>query len=345
MILVAGALAHPAVMKALDLAPDGPPIDLPAGLAEAAAADGAGQVHAGQGQAVRVRPTAALIRYAEVMGLTPQVSAHGPVLALPLADAAGGPGGDAALAAAIARAVLASDQPADAVRRRLPMIAGWAASQQRAQAERGAPLPPGPADPDRLRIEAWSEPYARHFSVRQLHLRHKMHRGGWSEVMERAVFVSGDAVVVLPWDPVRDRVLVVDQPRAGPAARGDAQPWVYEPVAGRIDAGETPESTARREAEEEAGVKLGRMIAAPAHYPSPGIMAEYVYSFVGIADLPDESATVSGLETEGEDIRGTLIARETLTAMALDGRIVSGPLLILALWLDRHADALRAQGV
>ena len=31
-------------------------------------------------------------------------------------------------------------------------------------------------------------------------------------------------MVVLPWDPVRDRVLLVDQFRAGPAARGDGQP-------------------------------------------------------------------------------------------------------------------------
>ena len=54
-------------------------------------------------------------------------------------------------------------------------------------------------------------------------------------------------------------------------------------------------------------------------------------------------ATVSGLDAEGEDIRGHLVDRAELTRMALDGRIVNGPLLILALWLDREAGALRAR--
>ena len=153
--------------------------------------------------------------------------------------------------------------------------------------------------------------------------------------------MSGDAVVVLPWDPVRDRVLLVDQFRAGPAARGDGQPWIFEPVAGRIDAGETPQSTALREAEEEAGLRLSGLIPAPAFYPTPGIAAEFIYGFIGIADLPDGVATVTGLPSEGEDIRGQLVAREELMRMVLDGRIVSGPLMILALWLYRMAGELR----
>ena len=59
----------------------------------------------------------------------------------------------------------------------------------------------------------------------------------------RAAFVSGDAVTVLPYDPLRDRVLVVEQFRAGPQARGDAQAWQMEAIAGRIDPGETPEAS------------------------------------------------------------------------------------------------------
>lgn len=148
--------------------------------------------------------------------------------------------------------------------------------------------------------------------------------------------------MVLPWDPVRDRVLVIDQFRAGPAARRDPQAWLIEAVAGRIDAGETPVSTAHREAQEEAGLTLRRLISAPGHYPSPAILAEYLYSFIGIADLPDGSARVAGLDSEGEDIRGHLMPRGDLTRMALEGRLANGPLILLALWLDRMADALRA---
>ena len=38
-----------------------------------------------------------------------------------------------------------------------------------------------------------------------------------------------------------------------------------------------------------------------------------------------------------------LIPRDELMRMVLDGRIVSGPLMILALWLDRRADELRQE--
>lgn len=347
-----GPLAEPALTAALGLT--GRPVvvagRLTGGARAGLARDGWPAIgeHDDLLPGLEVEDSDRLARYAAITGLAP-VRWHGRMLlgvaagdTAPQADA-GGPW-PAELAAEVARDLLARpvDRPTAELARRLPMIASQVASRQRARAERGAPLAPGPAQADRLRLESRREAYAAHFSVEEHRLRHRLHRGGWSDPLDRAVFVSGDAVVVLPWDPVRDRVLLVDQFRAGPAVRGDGQPWLLEPVAGRIDAGETPESTARREAEEEAGVTLGAMFAALHHYPTPGIAAEYLYAFVGVADLPDDSAIVTGLPDEGEDIRGHLVSRAELTRMALDGRIVNGPLLILALWLDRQADALRA---
>lgn len=350
-VLLAGILADPAMLAALGLEPRGEPVALPGRLSAAPSAGlGANgwprwdSKAAGHVTAVAVDSTPDLARYAAIMGLAPALHGDTPVLGVgDTGDDATGEA-DPRLAAEIAADLLAqhADQTPENLRARLPMIAWRAASRLRAQAERGAPDAPGPAEPDRVRIEARATPYARYFAVEELLLRHRLHLGGWSDPLLRAVFVSGDAVVVLPWDPVRDRVLLVDQLRAGPVARGDAQPWLYEPVAGRIDPGETPESTARREAMEEAGVTLGALFPVPGHYPSPGIIAEFIYGFVGVADLPDDAATVSGLDAEGEDIRGHLVDRAELTRMALDGRIVNGPLLILALWLDRMADRLRA---
>lgn len=349
-VLLVGPLADPAMMSALDLSPAGAPVMLPGRLGGGGRAgiapDGwPGWDRAAKGR-VAAQPAAMtprLARYAEIMDLgaieTPEGKVMGAVPGRRPDDAPF----RAALAAQVAADLLARgpDTPAAAIRARLPMIAWWAASRLRARAERGLALPPGPAEQDRLRVDARREPYGRYFSVESLRLTHRLHRGGWSEPLERAVFVSGDATVVLPWDPGRDRVLVVDQFRVGPAARGDGQPWIYEPVAGRIDAGETPESTALREAEEEAGLRLSGLVPAPAFYPTPGIAAEFIYGFIGIADLPDGTATVSGLPAEGEDIRGHVIARDELLRMAMDGRIVSGPLLILALWLDRMADDVK----
>lgn len=349
-VLLVGPLAEPGMMAALGLAPLGATVTLPGRLTGGGRAGlaldawpGWDRTAEGSIAAQPVRPTRQLARYAEIMDLRPIDTPQGRMIgAVPGARPDDGRF-RAELAAQVAADLLARDpdQPAAAIRARLPMIAWWAASRLRAAAERGLSLPPGPEGEDRLRLESRREPYGHYFSVESLRLTHRLHRGGWSEPLERAVFVSGDATVVLPWDPVRDRVLVVDQFRAGPAARGDGQPWIFEPVAGRIDAGETPASTALREADEEAGLTLKGLIPAPAFYPTPGIAAEFIYGFVGIADLPDGIATVTGLPCEGEDIRGHVVARADLMDMVRDGRIVSGPLMILALWLDRTADELR----
>lgn len=279
----------------------------------------------------------ALRRYAAIFDLVPQVIDGREVLGFENDRQEGAWQPELAAGIADWLLTLPAERPAQDLRRRLPMIAGWVASRQRAGAETaGLPLIGPPGDP-RMQIRSRNEPYADYFSVESITLRQRRHRGDWSPDMVRAVFVSGDAAVVLPWDPVRDRVMLIDQCRAGPIARGDLQPWLYEAVAGRIDPGEVPEQAALREAVEETGLAITRLVPGPHHYPSPGCMGEYLYLYVGIADLPDEVAGFGGLDTEDEDIRSHLIPRAELTRMAMEGEIRNGPLLSLALWLELAA--------
>ncbi|MGB5870909.1 MAG: NUDIX domain-containing protein, partial [Albidovulum sp.] len=184
-------------------------------------------------------------------------------------------------------------------------------------------------------------PYAAYFSVEEYALRYRRFDGEMSAELERAAFISGDAAIVLPYDPIRDRVMVIEQFRVGPYARGDANPWLIEAIAGRVDGGESPEEAARREAVEEAGLTLEKLIAGPDYYPSPGAKAEYLYSFVGIADLPDAAAGTGGLEDEDEDIRSHVIPFAQLMALIASGEVNNAPLIILAYWLDGQRPALR----
>jgi nudix-type nucleoside diphosphatase (YffH/AdpP family) len=151
-------------------------------------------------------------------------------------------------------------------------------------------------------------------------------------------------VTVLPYDPICDRVLLIEQFRAGPMARGDAGAWQLEAIAGRIDAGETPEQAGRREAVEEAGLTLGALLPVAQYYPSPGIMTEYLYSYVGLVDLPDGIAGVFGQEDEAEDIRGHLISFERMMELVASGEIANSPLILTALWLQRERVRIRAGG-
>jgi nudix-type nucleoside diphosphatase (YffH/AdpP family) len=198
----------------------------------------------------------------------------------------------------------------------------------------------GPAD---VVSQARRWPYSHYFAVEEHDLQFRRFDGGMSPPLDRAVFISGDAAVVLPYDPVRDRVLLIEQFRVGPYARGDVSPWLLEAVAGRIDGGETPQEAARREAEEEAGLKLRDLIAGPRYYPSPAAKAEYIYSFVGIADLPDGTEGIGGLATEAEDIRSHLIGFEALMRLIGSGEIDNAPLMLIALWLERLRPDLRSQ--
>lgn len=211
----------------------------------------------------------------------------------------------------------------------------------RVRAQRAAPTTQRRAmAPDDVAVARRTQPYAAFFAVEEYDLRFRRFDGALSPVINRAAFISGDAVTVLPYDPLRDRVLLIEQFRMGPYARGDTQPWMLEPIAGRIDVGETPEGAARREAVEEAGLTLGDLLWVDGYYPSPAIKTEFIYSYVALCDLPDGVAGVFGLEGEAEDIRGHLISFDAFMALVASGEVAVGPLLITALWLQRERGRL-----
>lgn len=197
------------------------------------------------------------------------------------------------------------------------------------------------AGPGDVVVERLRQPYAHFFAVEEYDMRFRRFDGAMSAQINRAVFLSGDAVTVLPYDPVRDRVLLVEQFRAGPLGRGAAQPWQLEAIAGRVDPDEGPEAAARREAVEEAGLQLGALELVAGFYPSPGAKSEYLYNYVALCDLPDGVEGVFGVASEAEDIRGHLIDFAEFIGMVSSGEIENGPLLVTALWLQRERGRLR----
>ena len=343
-VLLVGILAQPDMLDVFGLT--GTPESLPGGLTGGARAgidrDAWPRLAAGQGTvaAMRVVPNAALTRYAAVMGLVAQDG----ILGLGHGTAEGEP--QPPLATAVARHILAipADRSPDDIVARLPMIGVVAASELRGA---GSPHSGDPLVerrvPGDVQIMSRDETHSGFFSVQVCRLRHRTHAGGMTPLLRREALVSGDAVVLLPWDPVRDRVLLIEQLRIAPVVRADPQPWLLEPIAGRVDAGETVEDAARREAREEANLTVTRLFPAIHHYPSPGVLGEYLYLYVGIADLPDGIEGVHGLEAEAEDIRGHLTSRAELTRMAMSGQVKNGPLAMIALWLELRHTALRAE--
>jgi len=225
----------------------------------------------------------------------------------------------------------------DEIVRRFPGIriraAAWVAAQSRA----------GDPDHDLSRdvvVHAHHRRYSNFFAAEEMDLQYRRYDGHLSPVLNRGAQMLGPAVVVLPYDPVRDTVLLVEQFRTPVFMGGDPAPWVWEPVSGMIDPGEAPEMAARRETVEEAGLDLMRLEQVAGVYSSTGASSEFVHMFVGLGDF-ETRLQGGGLAEEGEDIRVEIVSYADLMQGVDQGRYRDMPLVTCALWLARHRDRLR----
>ncbi|MEN9012663.1 MAG: NUDIX domain-containing protein [Yoonia sp.] len=222
-----------------------------------------------------------------------------------------------------------------------PMIEkrGWAKA---AALESHAPakLRYMPKDGD-VKILTSGAPSGGFFKLQAVEVQHRQFDGKYSAALQREVFMGVDAVMVLPYDPKRDRVLLVEQIRMGPALRRDANPWTLEPIAGMVDATETPEQSARRESIEEAGLTDLDLVHLTSYYPSPGASADYFYTYLGLCELPDGHPEFGGLDNEAEDLRLHVISFDQAMDLVASQEINAGPLIMMLSQLSMQRNALR----
>ncbi len=181
--------------------------------------------------------------------------------------------------------------------------------------------------------------YDGYFRVDRYRLRHKLFAGGWSEEITREVFERGHAAAVLPYDPLRDAVVLIEQFRVGAYAAG-LDPWVIEAVGGIIEAGESPEQVARREAEEEAGCTITALEPIGRVFSSPGGCSETLSLFCGRVDAAGPGG-LFGLTQEQEDIRAFTLSREAALERLAKGEIINATAVIVLQWLALNHGRLR----
>lgn len=149
----------------------------------------------------------------------------------------------------------------------------------------------------------------------------------------------GEVAAVLPFDPVRNEVVLIEQFRVGAWSAGWAQPWLVECVAGVVEAGETPEEMVKREAREEADCDITALEPIARYFSTPGACSERVHLFCGRVDATGLGG-VHGLAEEGEDIRATIWPVADALAMLETGQICNSMTLIALQWLAGHHAAL-----
>jgi ADP-ribose pyrophosphatase len=180
-----------------------------------------------------------------------------------------------------------------------------------------------------------------YFRVDRYRLRHRLFGGGWSRPLQRELFERGHAAAVLPYDPQRDSVLLIEQFRIGPYAHGGS-PWQIEIVAGIIHDAETAADVARREALEEAGCSIGpELLPIAAYYMSPGAVSEHLTLFCAPTDLTGAGG-IHGVADEDEDIRVHVLPFATALEWLAAGRIQNTPAIIALQWLALNRARLQA---
>ena len=179
------------------------------------------------------------------------------------------------------------------------------------------------------------------FRFDKLRLKTRKFNGGWSEAMSREVFVRGNAVGALLYDPQTDKLLMLEQFRPGCVYDPTQSPWQFELVAGMTEAGETNENVVHREAEEEAGCRVKHLEHLYRYWVSPGGMDEQIDLFLGIIDSSEIQEGIYGLEEENEDIRVELVDTDEAFAGLADGRINNAMAIIGLQWLQLNRQRLR----
>lgn len=146
---------------------------------------------------------------------------------------------------------------------------------------------------------------------------------------QREVVSFGESVCVLPYDADRKLAVVVRQPRAPLILAGETSDLIEAP-AGMIDAGESPEAAARREALEETGLSLTTLEPVAAVWTSPGVIAERMRLFLAPYRAADRSGPGGGVAGEHEAIVVEELPLARLAQLADAGQLQDIKTLALA---------------
>jgi ADP-ribose pyrophosphatase len=149
--------------------------------------------------------------------------------------------------------------------------------------------------------------YTGFFELRRLTVEHDRFDGGTTGPLVREVLHRSDVVAALLHDPSADKVVLVEQYRAGAHVAG-LSPWLVDIVAGRIEAGQTPLQAITREITEESGLIPDSIKPIGTYLTAPHLSSEQVHLYCAMVDATAVTG-YHGLTHEGEDIRPLVLQR------------------------------------
>ncbi len=181
--------------------------------------------------------------------------------------------------------------------------------------------------------------YSGFFRMEKYRFKHTLYAGGWSSEISRELFVRGSCVAVLLYDPDADKVILIEQFRAGAILQPD-RAWLIEIVAGAIEDGETAKEVAYRESLEEAGCEIQELFVINEFYTTPGGASERITLFCGKVDSTHIGG-IHGLDHEDEDILVRAVDFDKAYEMVESNEIESAISIIAIQWLALNKQKLK----
>lgn len=176
------------------------------------------------------------------------------------------------------------------------------------------------------------------YKVEKYKLQHRLFNGAMSQPFERELINRYKVAAVLPYDPRLNQVVLIEQFRIG--ALQDPNPWLLEVVAGILtEAEESITDLARREVEEEAGLKVTDLIPISNYWVTPGGSQEHVSLFLAKVDA-SQAGGIHGLPEENEDIFVHVLEVAEAFAAVRSGRINNATTIIALQWLELNLASL-----
>ncbi|CAM4402666.1 MAG: ADP-ribose pyrophosphatase [Legionellaceae bacterium] len=184
--------------------------------------------------------------------------------------------------------------------------------------------------------------YKGFLQLEKITLQYQCFAGHLSPEFERELLRRSDAAAAILYDPHLHKIVLIEQFRMGAMLNSQESPWLFEIIAGLISHNETPEAVIKREAFEEAGATIEKLIPISTYWTSPGASNERVYLFCGKIDASNIGG-IHGLKDENEDIRVHLVEpKEAYDAIA-SGLICNSSSIIAIQWLQIYETQVRQQ--
>jgi ADP-ribose pyrophosphatase len=202
------------------------------------------------------------------------------------------------------------------------------------------PIPPHPD----VVIESEQRVWSGRFPLDVVKFRHRRFDGVMSATRTWELWRRGQASALLPYDPVADAVVLIEQFRF-PALAAGAEPVLVELPAGLCEDNEDPADTIRREMREEMNMDADRVERIGGYMLTAGGADEFCHLYAGRVVAPPADgegiAGFGGERSENEDIRVRVWAAGEAIEAAFAGYFTNSITVIGLFWLASKRDGLR----